>query len=285
MKRFYILFIIPFLFNCAKKQPEASWLIIEPWQLVANPEVGPNDHGALTHNITEAFVNMDGQIIGTFSLPAKVPIIGDGEHEFIIIPGVKNNGISATKRRYPLMEQYTETINLIKHDTVHMSPKTMYFSNLTFKIEDFEEPTIKFEESSESTATIIKGDNPQYLKWGNSYGEIQLSDSNSLLSMVSEFVGSLPKQGTEVYLELDFINTNSVLTSVISYGSGTYFDDPFIQLNPQGSPEWKHIYIDLKEIVSTRSSSPFNEVSFIMNLDAAGTNKFVYLDNIKVIHL
>lgn len=285
MKRFYILFVIPFLFTCAKKQPEASWLIIEPWELEANPDVGPNDHGALTHNITEAFVNMDGQIIGTFSLPAKIPIIGEGEHDFIIIPGVKNNGISATKKRYPFMEQYSERINLVKHDTVHMSPTTMYFKELTFKIEDFEDATIKFEEGSESTATITKGDDPQYLQWGNSYGEILLNDSNSFLSIVSEFVGSMPKQGAEVYLELDFLNTNSVLTSVVSYGNSTYFDDPFIQLNPQNNPTWKHIYIDLKEIVSTRSSSPFNEVSFILNLDEVGTNKFVLLDNIKIIHL
>jgi len=285
MKRFYILLVIPFLFNCAKKQPEVSWLIIEPWQLVANPEVGPNDHGELTSNITEAFVNMDGEIVGTFSLPAKVPIIGDGAHDFIIIPGVKNNGISATKRRFPFLKQYSETINLVKNDTVQMMPKTMYFEELTFKIEDFEDAIINFEEGTGSTASITKGDNPEYLKWGNSYGEVHLSDSNAFLSIVSEFVGSLPKQGAEVYLELDYINTNSVLTSVISYGNGTYFDDPFIQLNPQDNPEWKHIYIDLKEIVSTRSSSPFNEVSFIMNLDEAGTNKFVYLDNIKVIHL
>ena len=95
----------------------------------------------------------------------------------------------------------------------------------------------------------------------------------------------MPKQGAEVYLELDFLNTNSVLTSVISYGNGTYHDDPYIQLNPQDNPVWKHIYIDLKEIVSTRSTSPFNEVSFNMTLDEEGTNKFVLLDNIKVIHL
>jgi hypothetical protein len=285
MKRFYILFIIPFLFNCAKKQPEVSWLIIEPWQLVANPDVGPNDHGALTHNVTEAFVNMDGKVLGVFSLPAKVPVIGEGSHEFILIPGVINNGISATKRRYPFMELHEETINLVKNDTVHMSPTTMYFSNLTFNIEAFEEATISFEAGSESTSSIIKGDDPTYLKWGNSYGEVQLNDANSFLSIVSEFVGSLPKQGAEVYLEMDFINTNSLLTSVVSYGNGTYFDDPFIQLNPQDNPEWKHIYIDLKEIVSTRNTSPFNEISLIMNLDEAGTSKFVYLDNIKVIHL
>lgn len=285
MKRTYILFLIPFLFNCAKKQPDASWLIINQWDLVVNPEVGPNNQGALTHNISEAFVNMDGQILGTFSLPAKIPVIGEGEHDFIIIPGVENNGISATKRRYPFLQQYTETKTLIKNDTVIMSPKTMYYKDLTFKIEDFEEPTIKFEKSTLSTAKLVKGDDPEYLRWGNFYGAIELNDTDSLISIVSEFVGSMPKKGSEVYLEFDYINTNSALTSVISYGNGTYFDDPFIQVNPQVNPVWKHIYLDLKEIVSTRSTSIFNEVSFIVNLDEPGTSKFIYLDNIKVIHL
>lgn len=284
MKRLYILFLIPFLFTCAKKQPEVSWLIIEPWELVANPDVGPNDHGALTQNITEAFVNMDGQLLGAFSLPAKIPVIGEGQHDFIILPGVKNNGISSTKKRYPFLQQYAETINLVKHDTVSMSPSTMYFKELTFKIEDFEDATIDFETSNESTASITKNDDPQYLQWGNSYGEVLLDDANSFLSIVSEFVGTMPKQGAEVYLEFDFLNTNSALTSVVSYGNGTFWDDPNIQINPQTNPVWKHIYIDLKEIVSTRSSSPFNEISFIINLDEAGTNKFVLLDNIKIIH-
>ena len=122
MKRFYILFIIPFLFTCAKKQPEASWLIVEPWELIANPEVGPNDHGALTHNVTEAFISMDGQLLGAFSLPAKIPVIGEGNHSFILIPGVKNNGISATKRRYPFLQQYSTSIELVQDDTIVKMP-------------------------------------------------------------------------------------------------------------------------------------------------------------------
>lgn len=285
MKRFYIFFLVPFLFTCAKEQPEVSWLIIEPWELEANPNVGPNDHGALTQNITEAFVNMDGQLLGAFSLPAKIPVIGEGQHDFILLPGVKNNGISSTKKRYPFLQQFAKTFNLVLNDTVQMFPKTMYFDDLTFKIEDFEDATIAFETSNESTASITKNDDPAYLQWGNSYGEVLLNDSESFLSIVSEFVGTMPKQGAEVYLEFDFLNTNSALTSVVSYGNGTFWDDPNIQINPQTNPVWKHIYIDLKEIVSTRSSSPFNEVSFIINLDEAGTNKFVLLDNIKIIHI
>jgi len=80
------------------------------------------------------------------------------------------------------------------------------------------------------------------------------------------------------------MNSNSILTSVLSYSSTTFNDDIHIQLNPQEQPTWKHIYLDLKEIISFRASSTINEQGFTALLDQAGTSKYIYLDNIKVVY-
>ncbi|MEX1192393.1 MAG: hypothetical protein WEA99_10500 [Brumimicrobium sp.] len=287
MKRFLLFLVIPFLFTCAKEQPKTAWLILNEWKLNENPNVSNGAQGEMTHAITQAFVNMDGKMLGVFSLPAKIPVVGEGDHEFVIIPGVINNGISATKKRYPFLEQFTETISLKVNDTVSVTPSTQYYEELKFHIEDFESTTYKFDVSEESTAELNKANDPEVLKWGNYYGEILLNNQDSLISIVSTFGESLPKQAAEVYVELDYMNTNSAVTSVISYGNNTYFNDPFIQLNPQNEGEayWKHIYLDLKEIISTRSTSPFNEFSLSAVLDELGTEKYVYIDNIKIIHL
>ncbi|MDX1652119.1 MAG: hypothetical protein R3277_06480 [Brumimicrobium sp.] len=284
MKRYFTFLLIPLLFTCAKPQPETSWLIIEPWEMTANPNVSPGSQGELTHAVTEAFVNMDGKMLGVFTLPAKIPVIGSGNHEFILIPGVRNNGISATKKRYPFLEQYTSAVNLVVNDTVSISPVTHYFEGLTFLIEDFENPAIQFDYANESNTQITLADDPAVLKWGNFYGQVILNDTDSLMSALSTFGQVFPKGGAEVYLELDFMNSNSMLTQVISYGNGNYFNDPYIQLNPQETPEWKHIYIDLKEIVSTRNNATFNEIGLTAVLDQVGTQKYIYLDNIKIIY-
>lgn len=284
MRLLYSGVLLAFIFlGCAKEQPQASWVILESWTLNENPDAQA-DQGVMSHDISQAFVNMDGQILGAFELPAKFPVIGDGQHKFVIIPGIKNNGISATKKRYPFMEQFEQTITLVKGDTITINPSTQYFENLNFLIEDFESPALQFDYASESTATLTREDDPSIVNWGGYYGSITLNDTDSLFSGVTTFGEALPKQGAEIYLEFDYINTNSLLTGVVSYGNGTYHEDPNIQVNPQENPIWKHIYIDMKEIVSFRTESPFADMNFTAILDETGTQKFIYLDNIKVIY-
>lgn len=284
MKLFFAsVFVVLLILGCAKEQPEASWVILEPWTLTENPDA-QNDEGALSHDISQAFVNMDGKMLGAFELPAKFPVIGEGEHKFVILPGVINNGISATKRRYPFMEQYEQTVNLVKGDTITISPATQYYEDLNFLIEDFETPSIQFDYANESDIQITRENDPAIVQWGGYYGSIVLNNTDSLFSGVTTFGQVLPKQGAEVYLEFDYMNSNSLLTGVVSYGNGTYHEDPNIQLNPQDDPEWKHIYLDLKEIISFRTSSPYNDMSFTAILDEIDTDQFVYLDNIKVIY-
>lgn len=284
MKLFYSgIVLVFFLLGCAKEQPQASWVILDSWTLNENPD-SQADQGVMTHDISQAFVNMDGQILGAFELPAKFPVIGDGEHKFVIIPGIINNGISATKKRFPFMEQFEQTITLVKGDTITISPSTQYYDDLNFLIEDFESPSIQFDYANESTATLTREDDPSILNWGGYYGSILLNDTDSIFSGVTTFGEVLPKQGAEVYLEFDYMNSNSLLTGVVSYGNGTYHEDPNIQVNPQENPVWKHIYVDMKEIISFRTESPFADMNFTAILDETGTQKFIYLDNIKVIY-
>jgi hypothetical protein len=284
MKLFYSgIFIALLLLGCAKEQPEVAWLKLEPWILQENSNATA-DQGEMSHDISQAFVNMDGEILGAFELPAKIPVIGDGEHDFIIIPGIINNGISATKRRYPFMEQFEQRITLKKNDTVSVTPTTRYFSDLTFLIEDFESPAIQFEYANQSTVQFTREDDPEILQWGGYYGSIVLNEVDTLFSARTTFGEVLPKQGAEVYLEMDYLNTNSMLTGVLSFGNGTFFEDPNIQLNPQENPEWKHIYIELKELISFRTQSPFAEMNFTSVLDKTGSDQYVLLDNIKVIY-
>lgn len=284
MKYIFILLIF-ILASCAKEQPQVSWLKIEKWELVQNNNAD-NYQGELTHDLSQVFVNMDGKSLGVFELPVKIPIIGEGTHDFVLIPGIVNNGIGETKRRYPFAEQYKNSITLTLNDTVSITPTTKYYSTLNFLIEDFESPSMQVDVSEESTATIGRNDDPSILKWGSKYGEILLDEENSSLSFVTTFGTVLPKLATEVYLEFDYMNTNSLLTSVISHGNGNYFVDPYILIQPQkeNQAKWKHIYIDLKEIVSFRQTTPINEIQFELQLDDVNPSSYFYIDNIKLIY-
>lgn len=287
MKQITLLFLLAFLFSCAKEQPKAAWLKIDHWDFVENPDA-VNNQGELSHNFTQVFVNMDGEFIGSFELPAKIPIIAEnGDHDFVILPGViSNDGMMALKTRYPFAEQYQGTINLIQDDTVSVIPTTRYFSNLNFLLEDFESPSMQLDVAEESLATLGRDNDPEFLQWGNRYGKVELNEIDSIITFMTTFETVLPKLATKVYLEFDYLNTNSMLTSIVSHGNGQFYDDPFLIAAPQeeGKAKWKHAYYNLEKVVSFRQTVPINEAQFQLILDDELTSSYIYIDNIKIIY-
>ena len=287
MKRHLLLvFLITILFSCVKENPNVAWLKIDKWDLLPNPDAN-NPEGELTHDFSQVFLNMDGKSLGAYQLPAKVPIIAkEGPHEFVMQVGIINNGISNTKKRYPFTKNFTKTITLKQNDTVSVTSSTQYYPSIHFLIEDFESPSMQLDVSTESSATLGRNNDPAILQWGNKYGEVLLNNTDSLISIITTFGYVLPKSGSEVYLEFDYMNTNSMLTGVISHGNGNFFVDPFVQINPQVKEKavWKHVYLDLMEIISYRYNTPFNEAQFTIALDKKGAHKYFYIDNIKLIY-
>lgn len=283
----YILFLTPFLFYaCAKEQQPTAWLKIDKWILNENP----NAHfpqGEMTQDFDQIFVSMDGKSLGSYQLPAKIPLVANtGKHDFVFMAGIKENGINSTKKRYPFVRNYEHSIYVIENDTISITPETSYFSNIRFLIENFESPTLKLEEGSISLAHLIRDNDPQFLQWGNYYGSIHLTKQDSVISFVTTFNESFPKQATPIYLELDYFNTNSMLTTLISYGNGSYYSDPYVQINAQKSDDavWKHMYINFMENVSYRVNSPKNEIEFTLVLDPDLISSDFYIDNIKIVY-
>ena len=94
--------------------------------------------------------------------------------------------------------------------------------------------------------------------------------------------------GGPVYLEVDYLNTNSIAFGLVAQNStGVADQGPIVLMNRQepGSEVWKKIYIDLEENVSFEIFATSWEAYFVSVLDPENPSSgFVYLDNIKIIH-
>lgn len=283
MKKYILLFSLIFvLFSCVKNNPDPAWLEVTEWTLIEN--VDPQSYtGELTHNFTNAWVFVDDQLIGVFEVPFKIPILMDGAKEVRIYPTILNNGISATKKIYPFVVPHSETVTLVPNETVTINPVTKYYNNTQFWIEDFEGGD-KFTEHSSSTASMLKNNDPQYAQWGF-YGELNLSDAQDLWIGDSESM-SLPQQNSEVYLEIDYYNTNSLDTRLLAYVGTDVTERPNIRLNAQSADDiqWKKIYIELREVVSGSTNATSFKQRLYAKLDTEGTNTKILIDNIKVVH-
>jgi hypothetical protein len=289
--KLFTYFLLPFLLftSCIKNNPDPAWIEISAWTLESNPNA-QYPQGELTQNFTDAWIYIDEKVIGVFELPVKLPILMEGNKKIQIFPTVRNNGISATKKIYPFCTSYTIYADLQKNQTLSIHPTTQYFEQTKFWIEDYEDAAIKIETSTDSNAEMAIENDPAFLEYGNFYGHIALNSSNDSLwtgLTIGQMV--LPKASAEVYLEIDYLNTNDMLTGVLAYSTanGTVTPNPYIQLNAQDPAQmhWKKIYIDLKEIISGSVSASYFRMYFQSLINAGASTGDVYIDNIKVVHL
>lgn len=287
MKLFYLFICLGFIFSgCIKNNPNPAWLEVNEWTLQANPN-STMYTGELTSNFTDAWVFVDDQIIGVFEVPFKIPILKSGSVNIKIYPTIKNNGISATKKIYPFMEVYELNTELVQNQTLTINPTTRYYENTIFWIEDFEDAGIKIVDDLNTVAHIESGNDPLILKYGNNYGHVTLTSPESFWVAKTNGQLVLPKNGKEVYLEIDYYNTNSVTTGLMAATPSGNLGNSNVRLNKQdiSSIQWKKIYIDLKEVVTYSQSASYFEVTFEAVFDAISSVGDIYIDNIKVVHL
>ncbi len=288
-----LLFGLTFILSsCVKNNEDPSWIEISEWQLIKNPnEQYPS--GVLTSNLTEAWVYVNSKIIGVFELPCKIPVLESGLVEVRVYPAILNNGISATKKIYPFMEPVIISANLIQNEVFHIDPVTQYYETTKFTFENFEDPTIKLEDGPTSPANLQVVSDANILDPvinGTKFCKIVLSSSADRWIASTTFNNGalnmpLPK-GKEVYLEIDYYNTNRFTSGLLGIGVNGISDNPNVQMNPQNpnSVKWKKIYIELREVVSGMTSADYYEFSFQALIDDGESDGIICIDNIKAVY-
>jgi len=277
-----IFYIILILFSCTKNKQEPSWIEINEWSLISNKT---NKEGELSHNFSNAYIEIDTKTIGFFELPIKLPILESGKHSIKIYPVILNNGISASKTIYPFCIPYKIEIELNKNKTTSITPQTSYYTDCNFWIEDFEDAGIKLKSDNGYEDLLSTGNEKQFLKFGNNYGRIIVSKNKPAWQGKTTTNSSLP-QGKNIYLELDYLNTTNLLTGVYISNNSSISYNPNVTLNSQikSNLKWKKVYIDLRQMVSySINNSIFEQYFNVINNNSNDTS-FVLLDNIKLIY-
>ena len=282
----FLLLALLLLNACSEQDITPSWLVIESIDLSTNEVT----EGVNSHNITDAWVYMDNAPLGVFELPARIPIIDEGQHDFIIYGGIKTNGISATRVRYPFYNRHDVSLNLVKNEETILNPVLTYKSNLEFPLnENFENIGFEFSKAaiSDTNITVItKTEFPQFVKYGNNCGAIYMSKTDSIYKGVTSLDFALP-HNEDVFVEIDYMNDNSMAFGVIAENlAGTAEHTPLVVLNPQNNSTmvWKKIYIALKDDVSFEINATTFEIYLLSLLDSDKSTSTVYIDNIKVVH-
>ena len=247
--------------------------------------------GAASHKITDVWLYIDGNVLGCYELPATIPVLERGEHDLILIPGIKLNGNSSTRTINPFYKPYEiESFNLEEGVIDTILPTTRYYtkdeSTIEFSIEDFERQiSLKESDNSDTTIILTERDDPNVWKdlEGNSHysGYVWLGDTIDFFCIMSdEQFKNLPNQGDNVFLEIDYKCTNAFKVGLLARVGGVEQID-LVYVNP--SAKWNKIYINLGPNITDYQDALYFDYFISGTLDGAQEAEY-YFDNIKLVY-
>ncbi len=298
IKKILVSLLILLIFNsCSKEQFKAdipSYLHISSIDLQTEPTEGSD-----SSNFTDAWLTMDGEFLGVFELPATVPILADGIHDFRIYAGIKANGISATRIRYPFLEvcdlliseddesdmDTSRRISLYRDSTIFIKALTRYSASTNFLLLEDYEGNEEVMVSSEITDTnFVKVKSEALVYEGASSAAIFLDDTNSFFEILSSEFTSLNTLYHPTMLELNYRCDHPFRVGVVVKTAESNTFRSFVPYQIKPSADWNKIYIDMTYQINLGNSS--NEFGIFISAEKSKSIETAsfYFDNIKWLH-
>jgi hypothetical protein len=240
------------------------------------------DQGEATHQISNIWINVDNEILGIFEMPFQVPCLKTGEKELFIRPGIRVNGIAASRMVYPFMEPYRVTHNLVPGEVITLLPSTTYKKECKFSwIEEFEDIGISFNYSQYTDVNFtIQSDT---VRSGRYSGALYFDTDNNFFEATGPHDFILPKNGVPVIFEFDYTNSVGFMIGayILEDGAGVWNDLVFVKSNPV----WKRFYFDMEPTVRTNPTAEAYRIGIRAEYDSTGAQKqAIIFDNVKLIH-
>ena len=280
MKKFIILFLL-IIASCEKEAQIASYFSINNFSFFDLD--GQINESNETTGISDGWVTINGNFLGAFETPSKIPILNiDDNNEIRISPGIKENGISGSRIIYPFHNIFEVSIdNILKEETIIISPETSYKENTNFKFlnqgsfeignmlqETENSDTVPFIQSNE----VFDGEKSCAICITNSNNKYQVITIDELL------FNSFPEY---VFLEMNF---KSDIDFKIGLIRNNNIEDKIEHMKIYKSEKWKKIYLNLSSlIIPTISNSTF-QIYFESEMTYNDSEGCTYLDNLKVVY-
>lgn len=269
------------LFSCSVLEPAlptASYIRIDSIPVTSDYAT----EGSNSNRVTDAWVIYDNEFLGTFPLPAEIPLIGTGDHKIIVRAGIIENGISGTRSAYPKYESYDTTVNLTANQKTVITPVVRYQPGLGFpQIEDFDDASLSLVSTNTNYAELditAAGDANAFE--GNS-GKVTLDANHPIFEAASSQPFTLPLS-VPTYVELNYKCDNEFRIGMfISTQSGVVQSE---LLTIKKSSEWKKIYISISDLGGVQQSAI--DYTFYIRADKSSSlvSGDLYFDNLKVIY-
>lgn len=286
-----ILVIVGFLLlNCNPKVEIPAYIYVENVSFSAK-----NEQGTSSAKIPDIWVAVNGKSIGVYQLPALFPVIAEGGTQLWIEAGIKLDGLSQQRPKYPFYSMYKENINLTKGKIDTIVPEFRYLDSLKFPlIEDFESAGLKFSSVPNSAELKKTNDNNLIFHNGNEpntySGIIELPTADDISFFEIKTTSALwlnSYSATYCFVELNFCFTENVEIGMYCYYKSSSPRQIALTniIGKENNTEWNKIYVNLTKEMgdATAAGMTHFEVYMKSGIPKGKTARYLF-DNIKLIH-
>ena len=282
--------------NFEGEQEIPAYIKVSGFNVVANPtyyiEQGED---FLTNDITDVWVYVDDNLLGAYSLPKDgsdlyIPILAEGKHRIDLEPGIKYNGMAATRDYYRFYTYSSDTLDLVAGETYDLGKKdVMYNSSAIFACTYFFEDSFTHFMNMPTASTIEQPNNftlisNDSVKYGNGCLAMYSGSKDDTYKIMTR--DSISCTNTyAMILELDYHANIPFEVGLYGKVSSSAKDQAIsvMRLKANNDKDWQKMYIILGKVWKQLDYNAFQLYFQPFNTNNIA-NGYVHIDNIKVIH-
>lgn len=280
-RRLLFLVLAISILSCNPDEQDPSFIFVDQFSFSTGPGEGTD-----SEKFTEIWAYANDQVIGVFDLPARIPVLNQGNTEISLFAGIKNNGISTTRIKYPFIEGEYYNLNLTPLSVDTLRPQFKYFEDLDIEQKDFDGNTPNMIPLSSNQGNLSMISNDERVFEGERCGYYTLPSGSALLSFKDDQNLQLTS-GAVSFLEMNYSCNSRFSVGLIANQSGVETKKLVVVINPttesSTQPVWNKIYIDLGYIVQQSPGTAYFETFFEATPLSTGQEVTLFLDNLKIV--
>jgi hypothetical protein len=235
--------------------------------------------GSNSSKITDAWVYANNDLLGTFELPAKIPIL-DPTGDVTVIPGIQINGFAGVRGPYQFYKNATIPLDWPLGTIKIFNPKVVYQDKVELLAEeDFETGNSFGPGAGDTTISVITKTTDTNVYEGNKSGHIYLTTTKPRGVGVWETEIDLANN-KKYYIELNYKCDVDFEVKVSTLKSSIYNEQSVAGVRAKTT--WNKIYLELGSILGIVQGEKY-KIIIDSKLTGGKLKGYVYIDNFKIV--